>query len=65
MSNYYGPSRDLGNTLLGPANPKCRCNPQQAMFCPYGHMLECHIPMTCREAECGHYKRNVENERNQ
>ena len=63
MSNY-GSSRDLGSIAI-PANPQCQCNPMQAMFCPYGHMLECHIPMTCREAECGHYRRNVENEREQ
>jgi hypothetical protein len=55
--NQYGTSRDLGRPEM-PANPDCRCNPMQAMFCPYGHMLECHVPMTCREAECGHYQRS-------
>jgi len=24
-------------------------------LCPFGHMLECHYPLTCDEAECGHY----------
>lgn len=61
----YGPSRDLGGELMPPPNPLCRCNPMQAMFCGWGHMLECHYPKTCREAVCDHYKRNVENERNQ
>jgi hypothetical protein len=24
-------------------------------LCVYGHMLECHYPKSCQEAECGHY----------
>ena len=24
------------------------------MFCSYGHMLECHYPLTCEEARCSH-----------
>ena len=24
-------------------------------FCSFGHMLECHYPQTCDEAECSHY----------
>ena len=60
----YGASRDLGSIAI-PANPKCQCNPMQATFCIYGHMLECHFPQNCREAECDHYKRALENERNQ
>jgi len=55
----YGTSRDMAAEYLA-ANPKCHCSPMQAMFCPYGHMLECHIPKTCREAECDHYKRSKE-----
>jgi len=30
-------------------------SPMACMFCPYGHMLECHHPYTCEEAECNHY----------
>jgi len=41
-------------------NPDCRCTPMQAMFCPYGHMLECHRPLTCEEAECSHLARYKE-----
>jgi hypothetical protein len=26
------------------------------MFCPYGHMTECHYPQTCDEAQCSHYE---------
>ena len=39
------------------ANPECECHTAMAaMFCPYGHMLECHYPHTCEEAECQHYQ---------
>ena len=42
------------------AHPECVCpNPMAPMFCPYGHMLECHYPMTCSEAECSHYEREI------
>jgi hypothetical protein len=45
------------------ANPDCICsNPMAAMLCPYGHMLECHYPQTCTEAECGHYLAQREDE---
>jgi hypothetical protein len=37
--------------------PRARC-----MFCPYGHMLTCHYPLTCAEAECDHYLREIEEE---
>jgi hypothetical protein len=57
----YGTSRDMGDNLVA-ANPQCKCSPMQAMFCPYGHMLECHVPMTCGEAKCGHYYRYMANE---
>jgi len=30
------------------------------MFCPYGHMTECHPPFTCEEAECSHYRTEME-----
>lgn len=41
-------------------NPKCVCfneadNPMAAMFCPYGHLTECHYPLTCAEAMCAHF----------
>ncbi len=40
-------------------NPKCKCYPNMmaAFFCSYGHMLECHFPMTCEEADCSHLAR--------
>ena len=43
-------------------NPKCQCYPKmiKAFFCQYGHMTECHYPMTCEEAECSHYEAEME-----
>lgn len=43
--------------MLGFDVPRIRC-----MFCSYGHMLECHYPLTCEEAECDHYKAELEEE---
>lgn len=34
--------------------PEHYISPGACMFCPYGHMLECHHPHTCEEAECSH-----------
>lgn len=40
------------------ATPGCVCdNPMAAMFCPYGHMMECHYPMNCEQAQCSHLTR--------
>lgn len=44
---------------------ECSCGgvtPMACMFCPYGHMLECHFPHTCEEVECNHYQREMEAE---
>lgn len=60
----YGPSRELGSIQFE-SNPRCRCSAMQAMFCAFGHMLECHYPHTCREAQCDHYLRQMENERDE
>jgi hypothetical protein len=35
--------------------PRLNTHPASCMFCPNGHMLECHYPKSCQEAECGHY----------
>ncbi len=37
-------------------------NPMACMFCPCGHMLECHFPYTCEEVECGHYQQEMDEE---
>jgi hypothetical protein len=31
-------------------------NPMACTFCTFGHMLCCHYPMTCDEAQCSHYE---------
>jgi len=41
------------------ANGECltgATNPMACTFCPYGHMLECHYPLSCEEAKCSHYQ---------
>jgi len=30
------------------------------MFCPYGHILECHYPRACEEVECSHCRQEME-----
>lgn len=63
MANY-GPSAGVPSVEgLPPPNPACLCfNPMAAMFCMTGHVLECHYPLGCEEAQCSHYARNVEAE---
>lgn len=31
-------------------------SPMACTFCSFGHMLECHHPLTCNEAECSHWR---------
>lgn len=39
-------------------NMDCRCmHEMQAFFCDDGHMTECHVGMSCEEAECSHLAR--------
>ncbi len=37
-------------------------SPMACMFCSYGHMTNCHYPLTCEEAECSHYQAEMEAE---
>lgn len=46
-------------TLTGTC-PRGGFNPMACMFCPYGHMTDCHWPLTCEEAECSHYQQEME-----
>jgi len=32
--------------------PRKATSPMACMFCPTGHMLECHYPYDCHAAEC-------------
>lgn len=34
--------------------------PMACMFCEFGHMTECHYPLTCEEAECLHFQSEME-----
>lgn len=43
----YTPPRLSQNCL-------CREPPAAAMFCEFGHMTECHRPLSCAAAGCGH-----------
>jgi len=37
------------------AHPACVCpTAMAAAVCQYGHMLECHFPLTCQQAGCTH-----------
>lgn len=37
-------------------------NPMACMFCPYGHVLECHYPYNCEKVKCSHYLQEMETE---
>ena len=45
-----------------PMNDNEQVPPMRCMYCPYGHMTECHHPFTCDEAECSHYQSYHEND---
>jgi len=46
-----------GLTLIQQRNcPRRQTNPLACWTCPYGHATECHYPLDCEEAECGHYQ---------
>lgn len=38
--------------------PRGANQPMSCMFCPTGHLLECHEPMTCDQAKCNHLEKN-------
>lgn len=42
--------------------PMHAVSPVACTFCSYGHMLDCHYPMTCEEAECSHFKEMLASE---
>lgn len=67
--NTYGVCLALGGQKVQgtgevvEANPACVCpTAHAAMFCATGHMLECHYPMSCEQADCEHYRRETEDD---
>ncbi len=42
--------------------PRGAVSPLVCILCEFGHMLDCHYPLTCQEAECSHYKAEVAND---
>ena len=59
-------AKELANKTMAwlscPENNNQRIPPMKCMYCPYGHMTDCHHPYTCDEAECSHYHQAIENE---
>ena len=44
-------------------NMTCQCpNEMFAFWCREGHLTECHVGMSCGEAECSHYESAIESE---
>lgn len=39
--------------------PRGFLSPMACMLCPNGHMLCCHFPLTCEEAQCSHYQQEM------
>ena len=48
-------STGIGRVTRGEC-PVRAVTPIGCMFCSYGHMLECHYPQICVDAECYHYQ---------
>lgn len=49
---HYPPGIDRIKTGECPEN---HILPMACMYCACGHMTECHHPMDCEEANCGHF----------
>ena len=39
--------------------PLGHASPMACMFCLYGHMTDCHHPLTCEEANCSHHQEEI------
>lgn len=48
--------------LKCPANNNEPVLPIKCMFCPTGHMTECHYPETCSDGSCNHYGQDEDSE---
>ncbi len=54
IESHLGHATGIGAIDRG----ECPCyaiTPIACTFCSYGHMLDCHYPKTCEEAQCDHY----------
>lgn len=68
LKEKTGRDIDLASGLAGPKwkpgvekiiEGKCErgmSRPIDCIFCMQGHMMECHYPKTCQEAQCSHLK---------
>lgn len=56
-------AKELAKKTMGwlscPAHDGVRMTPMACMYCPFGHMTDCHHPYTCDEAECSHYHQDI------
>ena len=48
-------SMGVTKTLQGDC-PRGGASPMACMFCQFGHMTDCHYPLTCEEADCSHHQ---------
>lgn len=63
LEKALGPNSGIGKIDRGEC-PFKHASPAACLPCIYGHLLDCHYPKTCMEAECSHYKEttNAENQ---
>lgn len=62
-SGAYLPSKATAAALGKPVQPECHCyNGLQATLCMTGHILECHYPLSCEQAQCDHYLVALQNQ---
>lgn len=57
MTNYP-PHPEIARVVGIRGAENCKCEtPLAALLCLTGHMLECHYPLTCEQANCSHFQR--------
>lgn len=39
--------------------PLGHASPMACMFCQFGHMTNCHYPLTCEQANCSHCQSEI------
>ena len=53
----------LGATRISTGQcPLGHASPMACMFCEFGHMTDCHYPLTCEQADCSHHQAELEAE---